>query len=338
MQYENRLRPPTNISLFTDNLLQDVKIIRTPTESGTFVYSMTENREVLWTEDLEISPAKFTIGAGQVIPWEEAKTDLYNRLEYHSKLPIPHLPELEPHPGRCIIVGSSPGVTEQVGEIQKARQGDYDIIASLNGAHDFLIKNGVVPNIHPLWEYDTPDLRVLGGKPHEGVRYYLCSQTPTNIYPLLKDYKCVLWHVYNEPPDYQNWIRALYPKEFMVGGAHATLFRTLSLSVILGYREFEIYGCDSSFDLGGDDHVGGYLTPSNEDEVDVWGYNPTGAKVKKFRTVGSLAFTARLFIEFCGALHPALKIRVHGNGLLRYLHEARYPDMYQPQGTEGISH
>lgn len=287
------------------------------------------NAEVLVRLDKElgISPAQFKIPRAKVERWDVVAPGIFQRLRFHSKLPWPHLPELEEHPGKCIIVGSAPSVAEHLEQIKALKVGEYDIICSLNGTHGFLNKHGIIPNIHVIFEIDVRDLSIIGSQPNEGTRYYVCSHCPMEVAEALKGQKCVLWHCFNEPPDYQAKIAEYFPGEFMVGGGHATFFRTMNIAVILGYREFEIFGCDSSFGEGST-HLDDYPTPTCEDAVEVWGYDPRIQGVKKFRTIGSLALQASEFIRFCEVNHAGLSIRVHGDSLLRYLHESRYPEQY----------
>jgi hypothetical protein len=111
----------------------------------------------------------------------------------------------------------------------------------------------------------------------------------------------------------------------MVAGQYATFFRTLTILMTLGYSDFDLFGLDSSFEH--DSHVKGYRTGNLEEAITLWGVDPRNDKLQQFRTNGSLAFQTYCFLDFC--MHQSsINLRVHGDGLLRYLHQSRYPEQY----------
>jgi hypothetical protein len=274
---------------------------------------------------MELAPANFDLPEKTPGAWEEKRDEVFDRLRFHASLDMIHLPPLQEHDGVCHIVGSAPSALDYTEKLRTAR-GEKDILCTLNGAHGFVLKEGIVPSIHVIFEIDVPDLRILGSQPHPDVVYYICSHCPKIVANSLIGHKRVLWHCFNEPQDYQSLIGELFPGEIMVGGGHATLFRTINIARILGYSRFELYGCDCSFE--GESHPKGYPTPTKEDIIDIWGADAGGEK-KKFKTIGSLAFLAQEFINFCIANEDGVSIRVHGNGLLRYVHESRFPGNYR---------
>lgn len=281
----------------------------------------------------DLKPVQFTVET--VIEWEEWKKECIPNLEYAATLPLPHLPLLEAHEGKCIMVGAGPSIADTFELICQFRTQPSWLMMSINGAHNWLIERNVIPNIHVIFEMDLEDVTLaLGGDPHPDVTYYVCSICKPVIFDQLEGYKRVLWHAYFPPEEYQAEIARVFPGEFVVCGGYATFFRSLVISWTLGYRDFELFGLDSSFEESS--HVGGYKVADKEPRVTVWGKNYQTGDIKKFTTQGGLAFQATQFMEFCKENQPALRLRVHGDGLLRYLHESRYPEQYQRQ--KDISH
>ncbi len=281
------------------------------------------------TEDGTLHPVQFEFGT--VIEWEKWKLECIPNLRYAASLEMPHLPQLEPHTGKCAIVGAGPSVEHELDQIKAIQASDLNCVMSLNGAHAWLIKNGIKPSIHVIFEPDIEDVRdALGGDPQGGVAYYIASQSAPKIFEQLEGYHRVLWHAYAPPMDYQQAVADYFPGEFMVVGGYATFFRTLTIATILGFRDFELFGIDSSFEASS--HVQGYVIADIEPRINVWGTDPRTNRFKKFTTQGGLAFQAKEFLNFCKANQAGLKVRAHGNGLLRYLHEARYPEQYM-KGT-----
>lgn len=277
----------------------------------------------------DLQPVQYEIQA--IIDWDVWKRDCIPRLKYASKLEIPHLPQLLPHTGKCAIVGAGPSVRGYVDQIKAIKEAhEFNTVMTVNGAHEWLIGHGIKPKIHVIFENDLKDVRTaLGGEPEEGIAYYICSHCSQGIFKQLEGYHRVLWHAFCPPQSYQQAIARYFRGEFMIGGGYATFFRTLSIAMILGYCDFELFGLDSSFE--GSSHLDGYAIADREPQVSVFGADPTHQRLKRFKTQGGLAFQASEFIEFCRAHQADLRLRIHGDGLLRYVHEARYPEQY----TEG---
>lgn len=274
----------------------------------------------------ELFPAKFSIERTMV--WEEWRETCFRRLHYASKLKIRHLPQLEPHTGKCAIVGAGPTVKDYLNEIKAIRGNDFNSVMTLNAAHDWLIKQGIKPRIHVIFEDDNPDVQtVLGGLPHKEVTYYIASHCPETIFKQLEGYNRVLWHPFMAPQEYQQAIARWFPGEFMVCGGYATFFRTMAIATILGFRDFDLFGLDSSYEEDSS-HIDDYPTVSEEPKINIYGRHPTTNEIRQFSTKGGLAFQANEFVEFCKVNQAGLKLRVHGNSLLRYLHESRYPEQY----------
>lgn len=273
----------------------------------------------------ELCPVEFQFQSH--IKWEEWKQDCIPHLQHATTLKIPHLPQLLPHEGVCAIVGAAPSVQGYVDQIKSIAEGKFNRILSVNGAHAWLLKQQIPPHIHVISEMDLDDIRVaLGGDPHPEVTYYVASYCNPVLFEQLKEHRCVLWHSYCWPQGYQQAIATHFPGEFMVGGGFCTFFKSMIIPIVLGYRELELFGVDSSFE--GSSHVGGYVLANKEPRVTVWGANPSHTKVKKFTTQGGLAFQASEFVEFCKNNQANLRLRIHGDGLLRYIHESRYPEQY----------
>lgn len=139
----------------------------------------------------------------------------------------------------------------------------------------------------------------------------------------------MLWHSFNPLPGYPGALDELFPGEFAVGFTGVTFFRTLAVARVLGYRNIELYGCDGSV-RDGERYLPGYQTENTEELVSVWGTNPETGEKREFKTYGLLAFQADQFIQLCRDF-PDFSFRVHGDGLMQYVHKARYPNPYSEE-------
>jgi len=256
-----------------------------------------------------------------IMQWENWRDIFCERLVSTALLDIPHLRILPEHQDSCVIVGAGPSLND------KLPKEPNDLIMSLNGAHAWLLRNEIVPNIHVLSEYDVEDVELaLGGPPDKAVTYYLASHCHPNVFKQLRGYRRVLWHAALAPQEFQQEIGRLYPGEPMVNAGYATFFKSFAIGSILGYRNFEIFGVDSSCGLTS--HVAGYAVADVEPKIKIWAIDPSRNEAKEFTTQGGLAFQAKEFLDLCRA-YPEWRIRVHGDGMLQYLHKSRYPQYYE---------
>lgn len=264
----------------------------------------------------------------QVVDWREWRHTCMPRLRYARKQKIPHIPELLPHDGKMAIVGAGPSVKQFLPEIAKFRESEYDNIMSINAAHNWLIENGITPRIHVISEFDVDDVTLsLGGPPHPDVVYYIGSTCHPNIFRQLANHKRVLFHVFMPMQGYQEAISRLFHREFMITSGFSTFFKSLAIAAVLGFRHFDLFGVDSSFDESS--HLEGYKIANIEPRLTIWAADQWGKHLRKFTTQGGLAFQAKEFLEFCKFNQSGIKLRVHGDSLLQYLHKARYPEQYR---------
>lgn len=277
------------------------------------------------TDKVELK--KLYYDAGKTDVWRRLIKDRQGRLEYAAKQEIIHLTELVPHNGKCAIVGAAPSVRDYIDDIKKFT--GEDMIISLNGAHNFLVESGIPPRIHILFEIDLERVEdSTGGPPHKDVYYYICSHCNQSIFKQLRSHHKVLWHCFDEPPEYQAFVLKLFPKEFMLGGGFVTFFRAVNIGWILGFRQFELFGCDCSFE-GEISHYEGYHTKSTEQKMVV----AAGAKdnYRVFNTTPTLSFLANEIIRFCDTNQRGITLKVNGDGLLRHMHQMEYPELYQQE-------
>jgi len=258
--------------------------------------------------------------------WRKLIKDRQSRIEYAAKQQIIHLQELMPHNGRCAIVGAAPSIKDHLEEL-KTFTGE-DMIVSLNGAHEFLIKNGIIPRIHILFEIDLERVEdSTGGPPHKDVFYYICSHCSQSLHRQLRHgFRRVLWHCFDEPPEYQAFVLKLFPGEFMVGGGFVTFFRAVNIASILGFRQFELFGCDCSFE-GETSHYDGYHSQNKETKIVV----AAGSKdnYRLFTTTPTLSFLASEIMRFCGTNQRGITLKVHGDSMLKHMHRIDYPELYE---------
>lgn len=265
--------------------------------------------------------------------WDQTQ-DAANHIKYSMSLGLPQLRRRErPRFGRAIIVGGAPSIKDQLEEIRALASDPNNAVFALNWSHTWLIQNGIVPKGCVFFEIDVEPESVLKAA-HPDVTYFICSHCHEKTFDSLKDFKRVLWHsVPNsdfEKKIHQELLAQM--ADHLVGGGISSFTRTLVVAMFLGYRHFDLFGCDSSFPESGKTHADGYETimDAETDGFYVYAKSNVSGKAKRFKTLGYLALQVEEFKQLCALNHQFFSLRVHGDSLLRFVHEETYPDQYHP--------
>lgn len=210
------------------------------------------------------------------------------------------LPVLEVEARKTVplaIIGGGESATE-FHAIADKWHGD---VMAINGAHDWLIEAGCVPDYHVLLD---PQELVAGfvQRPHRMVRYLVASVVDPAVWRALDGYSVTLWH----------------PDEDKVPGGPSSMTRAPMIGAILGYRDFDLYGADCSYAKR--THVYADVPRKAEMTVVCGG--------REFVTEPHLIVQAEYIAEMVESL--PLRITVHGDGFTPAL--IRYGDWnYGPQ-------
>ncbi|MCC6530936.1 MAG: DUF115 domain-containing protein [Burkholderiales bacterium] len=141
----------------------------------------------------------------------------------------------------CALVGSGLSAIALLPEIRARYQRGEEIIA-IKGAHDWLIKNGIVPRaaiaLDPQQSRST-----CFRHPRREVLYLCASQMHPDTWEHLRGYQVLIWHSRIEAEQEK---RPEWAKRFIVPCASTTGNSAILLMHLLGRRRFELYGLDSS--------------------------------------------------------------------------------------------
>lgn len=262
--------------------------------------------------------------------WDQTN-DAADHMRYAHTLKLPELVQAPlPRRGTAVIVGGSPSVKDHLEKIRELSKNPRNNIFAINWTHTWLINNKIIPNSTVFFEIDIEPDTVLKHA-HPNVTYYICSHCDPRTFDQLKDFKRVLWH---SPPNSEQEHRVreeLFSNSTMCGGGIGTFTRTLTVAMFLGYRDFEIFGVDSSFPDDSDTtHVKGYETPMNVEKDGMYVYARYSGtdEVRRFKTIGPLALQHEETKEYWRVNHPFFTMRFHGDGLIPWSHRHIYPSMY----------
>lgn len=311
-------------------------------DSGTRIGSALESGaadDTLIFDD-GIGPAeKRSIVFNVVKPKKDGKTwhqeqDAANHIKYSMSLGLPQLRRRDrPRFGRAIIVGGAPSIKDHLEEIRALAANSDNAVFALNWSHTWLIQNGIIPKGCVFFEIDVEPDTVLKAA-HPDVTYFLCSHCHEKTFDSLKGFKRVLWHSMPNSEFEKVVHKELLDKiaDHLVGGGISSFTRTMVVAMFLGYRHFDLFGCDSSFPEDKGTHVDGYETimDSATDGFYIYAKSKISGKARRFKTLGYLALQVEEFKQLCALNHQFFSLRVHGDSLLRFVHEETYPDQYNP--------
>ena len=118
-------------------------------------------------------------------------------------------------------------------------------IAAVNGSLDFLMERDVKP-----WAcgvLDPGDHMADIVSPHNGIFYFVASVCHPSVFDRLAGCDVILWH----PSGLfgAEGIVAAHdgPEALLIGGGSTMGLRWVNLAYVMGYRNFDLHGLDSSF-------------------------------------------------------------------------------------------
>ncbi len=316
-------------------------------QEGTLVSPVVTEDDTIYMDDGIGSPYKKPIVFGVCKPkkadgttWDQTN-DAANHIRYALTLGLPQLQRRNsPRYGRAIIVGGAPSVKDHLETIRTLAADKDNAVFAINWTHTWLIENGIVPRGCVFFEIDAEPDTVLKNA-HPDVTYFICSHCHGKTFDSLKDFKRILWHSppNSDPEREVHTELADAMKGDVVGGGISTFTRTMAVAMFLGFRHFDLFGCDSSFPEDEGSHVEGYETIMDPDKDGLIVYaTGTGYHKKvtrRYKTLGYLAYQHEEFKTFCIYNHQFLSLKVHGESLLRFTHEDMYPEQYFPDVYNG---
>lgn len=179
------------------------------------------------------------------------------------------------------------------------------LIVTVSGAHDFLRGRGITPDYHVEFDW----------RPHKA--HHISDPAETTFWlascvsPELRQ-KCpniVLWHAEQSLEEVE-FIRQREAEAFLVPGGSSAGLRAIELLVALGFRNFEIFGMDSSFDEKFGGWAGQHHGKRTADVVEV----PYAGR--KFLTSAPFMLYIDQF-RACRVAHKDCVFNLHGDGLMQ---------------------
>jgi uncharacterized Rossmann fold enzyme len=222
------------------------------------------------------------------------------------------LPEFAPalvaHDGTMVIAGSGPSLPAFIDEIRAEQQQGRPICA-VNGAHDFLCEQGIVPEL--FLTVDPRDLRHNLRHKNEDTIYLLASRVAPEVFDHLKDCRVMLWHSAGHPSEMPVFEGTGVKK---IGGGSTSGLRAIAVTYLMGFRKMLLFGFDSCNDAEGRKRFDSGTVTVNTDVI-------VGGRT--FVCSMAMAAQANEFQMSTYGMLPGLHLEVKGDGLIAAMLEER---------------
>jgi hypothetical protein len=118
-------------------------------------------------------------------------------------------------------------------------------ILSVSGAHDVLLKAGIVPTWHVDCDPRKHKAKFVAN-PDPRVHYLMASNCHPDAWKYLADQYVDLWHMNNGELT-MKWIAENDPDSVSIDVGSAVGLRALHVAGVLGFSQFDIFGMDACF-------------------------------------------------------------------------------------------
>lgn len=227
---------------------------------------------------------------------------ILENIKANNSLNFQRLEMVPPHGGRLAVVGGGPSLEKSLPDIRfKERE-----VMACNGAHDYLIGKKIMPEAMIMMDARPENVRFLQ-KMHRDVAYFISSQCDPLVWEYLRSKKNTHW-VRMWDPFYEETRTLLQGPQ--VGGGCTVGLRAINLGFALGYRNFTLYGFDSSLE---EENLHAYLQEDLNEETVIIDREAGG---RAFKTTLAMNQQVEDFFGFWEHFGSIIKLDVHGDGLL----------------------
>jgi hypothetical protein len=190
-------------------------------------------------------------GGNIPVPYEE----YFANLRHNLKLDLPNLKQ-EPGTDKIMVmVCGGPTAKQHLEEIRAKSEDDKYVIVCSNKTHDWLIENGIVPDIFFMIDPKKSKIKDVQ-HPHKDVRYIIGAQCNPGVFGALEGYKLERVITYcNLKENDEDGLYDIHIINAFIGSKNYTPLdggtmaglRAMTLGNILGFYTVEFYGFDSCF-------------------------------------------------------------------------------------------
>ncbi len=215
-------------------------------------------------------------------------------------------PQMKP----IAVVGLGPSLADTWKAIEP-----FENILTTSGAHQFLIKRGIIPTWHMELDTRAHKIRAMGA-PHPDVHYLIGSTVHPDLLTHLKGFQVTLFQPLSQNPQI---IRELPRGEWCVSAGGSVGNKALVMARMLGFRDIHAFGFDSCL-RDGVAHAMAHPNPVRPEHV-----FPCPVNGRTFMTTKPLLSYAQSAIKTTDRLADAT-FTFHGDGLLQTMFQQHTPE------------
>jgi uncharacterized Rossmann fold enzyme len=227
----------------------------------------------------------------------------------HMRVARGRFPELvkaqvPPFAERLLIVGAGLSLLEYRDTIIERAKSEP--VMALKGTHDWLIEQGVTPTYAVASDPQQSRYNVFK-RLNDDTIYLLASQMHPDTWDYMQGRKVIVWHS-EQRSDHRT--REDWKDIPLVFGGSTTGSRALTLAYLLGFRNVDLYGMDSSVAYDGTYKIDGTKLREGDKALPVW----VGDRM--FNSALSLVPQVAQIRDVLMML-PGIKVEPHGDGYLQ---------------------
>jgi uncharacterized Rossmann fold enzyme len=233
--------------------------------------------------------------------------------EQNLKRDLPLFIEHPEHGGEALIVGGGPSLADTLPNLRMHRQRG-GIVFALNGAHDWLIERGIVPDFHVMLDAREENARFVL-EPNPKCTYLIAAQCHPAVFDALEGQNVMAWVSCLETPEHEHALAAKFLGKplMMIGGGATVGLKAMNLAYLWGFRRMRFYGFDSSY-RGDENHAYRQTLNDGESRMQIH------AAGRDFICAPWMAKQAQEFQrQYRQLTDLGCRISVHGDGLIPHI-------------------
>lgn len=216
---------------------------------------------------------------------------------------LPTLHVRPPHSGVWCVCAGGPSLGDQLKKIKRAKKRG-NVIVSMNGTHDFLMKHKIQPDYFIMADPRAANARFVR-RARKGTIYLIGADCHPDIFDALRGKDLRVWY----PMGYEETENT----PVQVGGGSTVGLRAFNIGYILGFRHFHAFGLDGC--VINRHHA--YDQPENDGEA----VKEVFFKGKSYFMTDWQIAQAQNFDEFIKRYGHTFKLTVHGDGIIKHIGE-----------------
>ena len=209
------------------------------------------------------------------------------------------------------IVGAGPSLKETVNRVR-----DFENVLVCGSGHDFLVRQGIIPNYAAVCDGGKDDKGNLS-IPNKETAYLIASQCDPSLFDHLADYHVEMWHYRGQATKTLGEEAELLKGELSIAWGSSIGMIAIALARLIGFQHLHFFGFDSSFESREEHHA--YPQPETAQMLSVKVGDPVTGR--EFQTTATWLGQAQQFEEMRN--HWQFDATIYGDSLTAEMERTR---------------